>query len=114
MIEGALVFHLVIAPFGATREELEADLERYVTTLVDKVLRAVNTGCALEPDAVAGTGTICWLHWQNCRRVQSCLLLYSDVGSALTFSTGMTLATLRRIVSRPVGPGEHCTVTTAV
>jgi AcrR family transcriptional regulator len=39
MIEGALVFHLVIAPFGATREELEADLERYVTTLVDKAVR---------------------------------------------------------------------------
>jgi hypothetical protein len=38
MIEGSLVFHLVIAPLGATREELEADLERYVTTLVDKAL----------------------------------------------------------------------------
>lgn len=39
IIEGALVFHLVIAPFGATREELEDDLECYVTTLVDKALR---------------------------------------------------------------------------
>ncbi|GAA3510947.1 TetR/AcrR family transcriptional regulator [Georgenia daeguensis] len=39
MIEGSLVFHLVIAPLGATREELGADLERYVTTLVDKALR---------------------------------------------------------------------------
>lgn len=42
MIEGALVFHLVIAPLGATREELDADLERYVTTLVDKALRTVD------------------------------------------------------------------------
>jgi len=41
MIEGALVFHLVIAPFGATREELEDDLERYATALVDKALRTV-------------------------------------------------------------------------
>jgi AcrR family transcriptional regulator len=38
-LEGALVFHLLIAPRGATREELGADLERYVTTLVDKALR---------------------------------------------------------------------------
>lgn len=43
MIEGALVFHLVIAPLGATRDELGADLERYVTTLVDKALRTVET-----------------------------------------------------------------------
>lgn len=42
MIEGALVFHLLIAPFGATREELEADLEHYVTTLVDKALRTAD------------------------------------------------------------------------
>jgi hypothetical protein len=41
MIEGALVFHLIIAPFGATHEELEADLERYATTLVDKALRTL-------------------------------------------------------------------------
>jgi len=32
----------VIAPLGATREELEADLERYVTTLVDKARRTVD------------------------------------------------------------------------
>ncbi|PFG45126.1 TetR family transcriptional regulator [Georgenia soli] len=48
MSEGALVFHLVIAPLGATREELEDDLERYVRTLVDKALRTVDAAGARE------------------------------------------------------------------
>jgi AcrR family transcriptional regulator len=38
-LEGALVFHLLIAPRGANRDELGADLERYVGSLVDSALR---------------------------------------------------------------------------
>jgi AcrR family transcriptional regulator len=38
-VEGSLIFHLLIVPRGSSREELGADLERYVTTLVDGALR---------------------------------------------------------------------------
>jgi len=34
-LEGSLVMHLLIAPRGATNKELAADLERYVTDIVD-------------------------------------------------------------------------------
>ncbi|PFG39534.1 TetR family transcriptional regulator [Georgenia soli] len=40
MIEGALVFHLLISPRGASREELGADLARYAASLVDNALQA--------------------------------------------------------------------------
>jgi len=40
-LEGSLIFHLLIAPRGATREVLAADLERYVTNLVDVAMRGL-------------------------------------------------------------------------
>lgn len=40
-LEGSLVFHLLIAPRGATREELAAGLERYVTNIVDVAIRGL-------------------------------------------------------------------------
>jgi AcrR family transcriptional regulator len=38
-VEGALVFHLLISPRGASREELGAGLERYARSLVDNAMR---------------------------------------------------------------------------
>ncbi|WP_043498297.1 TetR/AcrR family transcriptional regulator [Georgenia sp. SUBG003] len=40
-VEGSLIFHLLVAPRGAGRDELDADLERYVAALVDNALRGV-------------------------------------------------------------------------
>jgi AcrR family transcriptional regulator len=45
-VEGSLIFHLLIAPRGASREELGADLERYVTELVDNALRGAGVQSA--------------------------------------------------------------------